>query len=156
MFLASLFPHLLADFLCSQDEVATVPKVHKKHKTTIDVSLFDDNFDIFADLTDNVQPKQKSKIKGETKSIFDDDMGKQIKKHSFSFNFNLQEYFIFVYKMLYPSLCFCTDDIFATTAVKTVLKPPSKSKKTPPVQESSTAADSSNIFDDPLNAFGGN
>lgn len=80
MFLLSLFPHLLADFLCSQDEVATVPKVHKKHKTTIDVSLFDDNFDIFADLTDNVQPKQKSKIKGETKSIFDDDMGKQIKE----------------------------------------------------------------------------
>lgn len=133
-----------------------MPKVHKKHKTTIDVSLFDDNFDIFADLTDNAQPKQKSKIKGETKSIFDDDMGKQIKKHKFSFNFNRREYFIFVYKMLYPSLCFCIDDIFATPTVKTVLKPPSKSKKTPPAQESSTAADSSNIFDDPLNAFGGN
>lgn len=156
MFLVSFFPHLLADFLCSQDEVATVPKVHKKHKTTIDVSLFDDNFDIFADLTDNVQPKQKSKIKGETKSIFDDDMGKHIKKHSFSFHFNLREYFIFVHKMLYPSLCFCIDDIFATTTVKTVVKPPSKSKKMPPTQESSTAADSSNIFDDPLNAFGGN
>ncbi|XP_070696786.1 WASH complex subunit 2 [Pempheris klunzingeri] len=58
-----------------QDEVATVPKAHKKHKEkTIDASLFDDNIDIFADLTDTLKPKQKSKTKGETKSIFDDDM----------------------------------------------------------------------------------
>ncbi|KAM9726555.1 WASH complex subunit 2 isoform 3-T3 [Menidia menidia] len=58
-----------------QDEVANVPKVHKKHKEkSIDASLFDDNIDIFADLTDTFKPKQKSKTKGETKSIFDDDM----------------------------------------------------------------------------------
>lgn len=53
-----------------------MPKVQKKQKTAADVNLFDDNFDIFADLTDNAQTKQKSKSKGETKSIFDDDMGK--------------------------------------------------------------------------------
>ncbi|XP_054456135.1 WASH complex subunit 2 isoform X2 [Anoplopoma fimbria] len=105
-----------------QDEVSTVPKVHKKHKEkTLDASLFDDNIDIFADLTDTLKPKQKSKTKGETKSIFHDDM----------------------------------DDIFSST-VKTVKKAPQKSKKTPLSQEPSTAADSSNIFDDPLNALGGN
>lgn len=55
-----------------------MPKVHKKNKEKpIDASLFDDNIDIFADLTDTLKPKQKSKTKGETKSIFDDDMGKQ-------------------------------------------------------------------------------
>lgn len=53
-----------------------MPKVQKKQKTAVDVNLFDDNFDIFADLTDTTQPKHKSKSKGETKSIFDDDMGK--------------------------------------------------------------------------------
>ncbi|XP_056251880.1 LOW QUALITY PROTEIN: WASH complex subunit 2 [Seriola aureovittata] len=106
-----------------QDEVATVPKVQKKHKEkSIDASLFDDNIDIFADLTDTLKPKQKSKTKGETKSIFDDDM----------------------------------DDIFSPSTVKPVAKTPHKSKKTPPPQEASTAADSSNIFDDPLNALGGN
>lgn len=106
-----------------QDEVTIVPKVDKKHKEkTIDASLFDDNIDIFADLTDSLKSKQKSKTKGETKSIFDDDM----------------------------------DDIFSPSTVKTVTKAPSKSKKTPPSQESTSAADSSNIFDDPLNALGGN
>ncbi|KAM4591850.1 WASH complex subunit 2A isoform 2-T2 [Odontesthes bonariensis] len=107
-----------------QDEVAAVPKVHKKHKEkTIDASLFDDNVDIFADLTDTFKPKQKSKTKGETKSIFDDDM----------------------------------DDIFSASTVKPVAKTPHKSKKTPPSQDTSAAAaDSSNIFDDPLNALGGN
>lgn len=52
-----------------------MPKVHK-HNKAIDVRLFDDNIDIFADLTDTLKPKQKSKTKGETKSIFDDAMGK--------------------------------------------------------------------------------
>nr|XP_020457294.1 WASH complex subunit FAM21-like isoform X3 [Monopterus albus] len=105
-----------------EDEVAVVPKVHKKHKEkTIDASLFDDDVDIFADLTDTLKPKQKSKTKGETKSIFDDDM----------------------------------DDIFSPNTVKPVAKAPHKSKKTPPSQETTTAADSSNIFDDPLNALGG-
>lgn len=48
----------------------------------------------------------------------------------------------------------CVDDIFASTTAKTVPKAASKSKKTSPSQETSKAADSSNIFDDPLNAFG--
>ncbi|XP_019952665.2 WASH complex subunit 2 isoform X1 [Paralichthys olivaceus] len=107
-----------------QDEVATVPKVHKKHKEkTLDASLFDDDIDIFADLKDTYKPKQKSKTKGEAKSIFDDNM----------------------------------DEIFSPSTVKPVTKAPNKSKKTSPSQETSAAAaDSSNIFDDPLNALGGN
>ncbi|KAM8858368.1 WASH complex subunit 2A isoform 3-T3 [Spinachia spinachia] len=105
-----------------QDEVSTVPKVLKKHQEkTLDASLFDDNIDIFADLMDTFIPKQKSKSKVETKSIFDDDM----------------------------------DDIFSPSTVKPVTKVPQKSKKTPPSQ-TNTAASSSNTFDDPLNALGGN
>ncbi|KAM9847428.1 WASH complex subunit 2A [Aulostomus maculatus] len=108
-----------------KDDVATVPKVHKKGKQKpIDACLFDDNVDIFADLSDTLKPKQKSNTKGETKSIFDDDM----------------------------------DDIFSPSTVKPVTKLPTKSKKTPPSQETTatTATDSGNIFDDPLNALGGN
>ncbi|XP_078129951.1 WASH complex subunit 2 isoform X6 [Sander vitreus] len=105
-----------------EDEVATVPKVHKKHKEkTPDASLFDDNIDIFADLTDTLKPKQRSKTKGETKSIFYDDI----------------------------------DDIFSPSTVKPVTKAAHKSKKTPLSQETSTAADSSDLFDDPLNALSG-
>lgn len=64
-----------------QDEVTIVPKVEKKHKKTTDISLFDD-IDIFADLTDTVKPKHKSKSKGESRSIFDDNMGKRHQKHN--------------------------------------------------------------------------
>lgn len=54
------------------------------------------------------------------------------------------------------SIClFSKDDIFSPSTVKPVTKAPQKTNKTPPSQESSTAADSSNIFDDPLNALGG-
>ncbi|KAK5617509.1 hypothetical protein CRENBAI_005090 [Crenichthys baileyi] len=102
-----------------QDEAAIVPKVDKTlEEKSIDATLFD-NVDIFADLTDTFKPKQKSKLKGETKSIFDDD----------------------------------TDDIFTTSTAKPVPKAPDKSKTTPPAKETSTAPDSSNIFDDPLNAL---
>lgn len=79
------FPFLLpSELLCLQDEVTTVPKVQKKHKKATDANLFDDNIDIFADLTDPVKPRQKSKTKGETRSIFDDDMGKLPPKHTHS------------------------------------------------------------------------
>ncbi|XP_053731690.1 WASH complex subunit 2 isoform X1 [Synchiropus splendidus] len=104
-----------------KDDVATVPKVQKKSKEKpIDSSLFDDNIDIFADLSEVIKPKPTSKTKGETKSIFDDDM----------------------------------DDIFSTSTKTPVAKAPPKSKKTSPSQETSTTV-SSNIFDDPLNALGG-
>ncbi|XP_054885666.1 WASH complex subunit 2C isoform X2 [Poeciliopsis prolifica] len=106
-----------------QDEVTIVPKVDKKLKEkSIDAALFDDDVDIFADLTDTFKPKPKSKLKGETKSIFDDDM----------------------------------DDLFTTSTAKPVPKAPDKSKKTPPAKEITTAPDSSDIFDDPLNILGGN
>lgn len=48
------------------------------------------------------------------------------------------------------------DDIFTTSTAKPVPKAPDKSKKTPPAKETTTAPDSSNIFDDPLNVLGGN
>uniref|UniRef100_A0A4W5MRJ3 FAM21/CAPZIP domain-containing protein n=1 Tax=Hucho hucho TaxID=62062 RepID=A0A4W5MRJ3_9TELE len=49
------------------------------------------------------------------------------------------------------------DDIFSPSTVKPVPKqPPSKSKKNHPSQDTSAADDSGNIFDDPLNALGGN
>ncbi|XP_014070811.1 WASH complex subunit 2A isoform X9 [Salmo salar] len=104
-----------------QDEAATPPKKHKEK--SLDASLFDDNVDIFADMTSTSKPKEKKSKKVETKSIFDDDM----------------------------------DDIFSPSTVKPVTKqPPSKSKKNPPSQDTSAADDSGNIFDDPLNALGGN
>ncbi|XP_038148890.1 WASH complex subunit 2 isoform X2 [Cyprinodon tularosa] len=106
-----------------QDEATIVPKADKKLKEkSIDATLLDNTVDIFADLTDTFKPKQKSKLKGETKSIFDDDM----------------------------------DDIFTTSTAKPVPKAPDKSERTPPAKETSTASDASNIFDDPLNALGGN
>lgn len=48
------------------------------------------------------------------------------------------------------------DDIFSPSTVKPVTKAPPKSKKTPPSQETSATTDSGDIFDDPLNALGGN
>lgn len=106
-----------------QDDVAPLPKAHKKHKEKpLDASLFDDNVDIFADLTVSSRPKEKAKKKVATKSIFDDDM----------------------------------DDIFSPSTVKAVTKAPHKSKKIQPSQDTSASADSGDIFDDPLNALGGN
>ena len=49
-----------------------------------------------------------------------------------------------------------TDDIFSSNKVKPVKKAPPKSKKSKPTQDNSVPAESANIFDDPLNAFGGN
>ena len=79
--------------------------------------MFDDNIDIFADLT--VEPKEKSKKKVEVKSIFDDDM----------------------------------DDIFSSGIEAKTTKPKTQSSQTVP--ESRSEQKVSNIFDDPLNAFGG-
>ncbi|XP_052469467.1 WASH complex subunit 2 isoform X2 [Carassius gibelio] len=49
------------------------------------------------------------------------------------------------------------DDIFSTGTTKPTVKPSSKSKKTQPAQDPiSTLETGNSIFDDPLNAFGGN
>ncbi|XP_036402331.1 WASH complex subunit 2 isoform X2 [Megalops cyprinoides] len=111
-----------------QDEVVEnkdkAPKKQKQKEKVLDASLFDDNVDIFADLTATTKPNEKkTKKKVETKSIFDDDM----------------------------------DDIFSSSTIKPVVKSSSKSKKSPPTQDSSATEDKSHsIFDDPLNALGGN
>lgn len=64
-------------------------------------------------------------------------------------------YFYFLYLNYFISLP-PQDDIFTTSTAKPVPKAPDKAKKTPPAKETSTAPDFSNIFDDPLNALGGN
>ncbi|KAM6184853.1 WASH complex subunit 2-like [Rhynchocyon petersi] len=105
---------------------AIKPSQNTKEKDKIlESNLFDDNIDIFADLT--VKPKEKSKKKVETKSIFDDDM----------------------------------DDIFSGTQPKAT-NPKSRPKTTKPKSQSTQAVPESrsehkvsNIFEDPLNAFGG-
>ncbi|KAJ8361516.1 hypothetical protein SKAU_G00180410 [Synaphobranchus kaupii] len=60
-----------------QDEKQDAPK--KRKEKALDASLFDDNVDIFADLTATTRPttEKKSKKKVETKSIFDDDMARR-------------------------------------------------------------------------------
>ncbi|XP_038639204.1 WASH complex subunit 2 [Scyliorhinus canicula] len=50
----------------------SVTLTKKSNEGSIDVDLFDDHVDIFADL--KVAPKERNKKKIETKSIFDDDM----------------------------------------------------------------------------------
>ncbi|XP_051935811.1 WASH complex subunit 2 isoform X3 [Hippocampus zosterae] len=104
------------------EDVAVLPKAHKRgiEKPT-DVNLFDD-IDIFADLADSSPPKQKAKAQAASRSIFDDDM----------------------------------DDIFAPSTVNTATKATPKAKTSPPSQGTSTTVDSTNMFDDPLNALGRN
>lgn len=64
--------------LCFKDDIfatEAIKPMHKAKEKMPETNLFDDNIDIFADLT--VKPKEKkTKKKVEQKSIFDDDMGK--------------------------------------------------------------------------------
>ncbi|KAI5216980.1 Wash Complex Subunit 2D [Manis pentadactyla] len=89
----------------------------RKKERTFESNLFDDNINIFADLT--VKPKEKSKKKVEAKSIFDDDM----------------------------------DDICSSGVQAKKTKPKSRSSQAVPELKSEQKV--SDIFDDPLNAFGG-
>ncbi|XP_058527091.1 WASH complex subunit 2A isoform X2 [Ochotona princeps] len=97
---------------------ATKPLQKTKEKErTLESNLFDDNIDIFADLT--VKPKEKPRKKVEAKSIFDDDM----------------------------------DDIFSSSTQTKTTKPKSRPPQAAPEPKSEHKV--SNIFEDPLNAFGG-
>lgn len=68
-----LFFYLNKDDIFATEAIKPLQKTREKERT-FEPNLFDDNIDIFADLT--VKPKEKSKKKMEAKSIFDDDMGK--------------------------------------------------------------------------------
>nr|XP_054377417.1 WASH complex subunit 2 isoform X11 [Pongo abelii] len=104
------------DDIFATEAIKPSQKTREKEKT-LESNLFDDNIDIFADLT--VKPKEKSKKKVEAKSIFDDDM----------------------------------DDIFSSGIQAKTAKPKSRSAQAAP--EPRFEHKVSNIFDDPLNAFGG-
>ncbi|KAM5323578.1 WASH complex subunit 2C isoform 3-T3 [Glossophaga mutica] len=105
-----------------EDDIFATEAIKPSQKTiekerTFEPNLFDDNIDIFADLT--IKPKEKSKKKVEAKSIFDDDM----------------------------------DDIFSSGIQAKTTKPKSRSSQAGPKPRSEQNV--ANIFDDPLNAFGG-
>ncbi|XP_054584604.1 WASH complex subunit 2A isoform X3 [Eptesicus fuscus] len=106
---------IFEDDIFATEAIKPLQKTREKERT-FEPNLFDDNIDIFADLT--VKPKEKSKKKVEAKSIFDDDM----------------------------------DDIFSGIQAKTT-KPKSRSSQAAPEPRSEQKV--ANIFDDPLNAFGG-
>ncbi|KAH0519726.1 WASH complex subunit FAM21 [Microtus ochrogaster] len=61
---------IFEDDIFATEAVKPFPKKREKERT-LEPNLFDDNIDIFADLT--VKPKEKSKKKVEAKSVFDDD-----------------------------------------------------------------------------------
>lgn len=141
-----------------QDDNKTPPKVlnlKKPKEKSLEASLFDDNVDIFADLTPPTKPKEKkAKKKVETKSIFDDDMGKfLLLEDNKTITNRHMHYQIDVH---YITFLLFTDDIFSSGITKPVgASTAKKSKK--PVQENNSAEESGHsIFDDPLNVLGGN
>lgn len=107
---------IFEDDIFATEAVKPLQKTREKERT-FEPNLFDDNIDIFADLT--VKPKEKSKKKVEAKSIFDDDM----------------------------------DDIFSSGIQAKTTKPKSRSSQAAPEPRNEQKV--ANIFDDPLNAFGG-
>ncbi|XP_076423792.1 WASH complex subunit 2C isoform X6 [Peromyscus maniculatus bairdii] len=106
---------IFEDDIFATEAVKPFQKKREKERT-LEPNLFDDNIDIFADLT--VKPKEKSKKKVEAKSMFDDD----------------------------------TDDIFSSGLQSKMSKPKSQSAEV--TSELRSDHKVSNIFDDPLNAFG--
>ncbi|XP_052575401.1 WASH complex subunit 2 isoform X9 [Peromyscus californicus insignis] len=67
---------IFEDDIFATEAVKPFQKKREKERT-LEPNLFDDNIDIFADLT--VKPKEKSKKKVEAKSVFDDDTGTKLK-----------------------------------------------------------------------------
>ena len=64
--------------LCAKDDIfatEAIKPMNKAKEKMLEANLFDDNIDIFADLTVKLKEKTTKK-KVEQKSIFDDDMGK--------------------------------------------------------------------------------
>lgn len=62
---------IFEDDIFATEAIKPLQRTREKERT-LESNLFDDNIDIFADLT--VKPKEKSRKKVEAKSIFDDDM----------------------------------------------------------------------------------
>ncbi|KAL6082987.1 hypothetical protein STEG23_028239, partial [Scotinomys teguina] len=107
---------IFEDDIFATEAVVTPLQKKREKERTLEPNIFDDNIDIFADLT--VKPKEKLKKKVETKSVFDDD----------------------------------TDDIFSSGLQAKMSKPKSQSAEV--TSELRSDHKVSNIFDDPLNAFG--
>nr|XP_055025451.1 WASH complex subunit 2 isoform X2 [Misgurnus anguillicaudatus] len=138
-------------FLDEDDDIFGVIKSTEKSKTEISSP----KLDIFQDEVEE-HPKAQKKPKDVSldASLFDDDVDifadlttttkpkeKKAKK-------KVETKSIFDDDM---------DDIFSTGTTKPTAKPSSKSKKNQSAQDPSPAAESAhNIFDDPLNVFGGN
>lgn len=76
LWIDEIFLFFSKDDIFATEAIKPMTKIKEKMPET---NLFDDNIDIFADLT--VKPKEKkTKKKVEQKSIFDDDMGKCLYK----------------------------------------------------------------------------
>ncbi|XP_034367419.1 WASH complex subunit 2C isoform X3 [Arvicanthis niloticus] len=106
---------IFEDDIFATEAIKPFPKKREKERP-LEPNLFDDNIDIFADLT--VKLKEKPKKKVAAKSMFDDD----------------------------------TDDIFSSGLQAKTSKP--KSQSVEAASELRSEHKVSNIFDDPLNAFG--
>ncbi|KAB1270740.1 WASH complex subunit 2C [Camelus dromedarius] len=138
---------IFEDDIFATEAIKPSQKTREKERT-FESNLFDDNIDIFADLT--VKPKEKSKKKLEAKSIFDDDMDLAVnweKAAEPHWVYSPRKYALSLPR--FPA----QDDIFSSGIQAKTAKPKSRSSQTVPEPRSEQKV--SGIFDDPLNAFGG-